>query len=258
MVVERFDPPPKEQERDPWYGVHVARYLWALDQLGAAGRVLDVSCGNGYGMGLMASNGFAVVGVDNDREAVVTARRHGPVVLADASRLPFRSSSFQRVTSFETIEHLADRRSFVEELGRVLSKGGVLLLSTPNARYTLPIDGRPRNPYHVHEYDPDELRTELSATFDVTDFLGQRLNARFRLSPFVDDQRRMPRSLRSILKLAAWRVLIRLPAAIADRASAVVLQQPVVPLPTDYVFTEEGRSEAPVVVVRANVRADDA
>src|SRR5256885_6716120 len=48
--------------------------------------------------------------------------------IADAARLPFRSSRFDVVTCLETIEHLADARSAASEMARVTRPGGLLLV----------------------------------------------------------------------------------------------------------------------------------
>ena len=152
------------------------------------------------------------------------------------------------MTSFETIEHLHDRARFVGEIRRVLAPGGVCVMSTPNANYTQPVDGTPRNPFHVHEYDPAEFRTELDPHFGDIELLGQSLSPRFAVSPFWDDQQRMPHALGPQAKLMTWRVLNRTPAAVRDRLSRALWGHQLIPSEHDYEFSATRVSDAPVLV----------
>src|SRR5687767_14928496 len=99
----------------PYWGEHVARYLFAL-QLVGTGTVLDIACGTGYGLALLKEKGNYVVGVDVDPEAAIQARAEcgdsACVLLGDGLCLPFADSSFDTVTSFETLEHLHERGRF--------------------------------------------------------------------------------------------------------------------------------------------------
>ena len=105
------------------------------------GRVLDVGCGWGYHLLLLGERGFDPVGIDIVQNDFPAARRIAEangirlrLVGADVSRLPFRSGSFDAVTSVETLEHVfrEDRRRAFDEVARVLVAGGRLSLSTPN------------------------------------------------------------------------------------------------------------------------------
>jgi len=46
--------------------------------------------------------------------------------------LPFKNGEFDLVCSYETIEHIYDFRTFFDELVRVLSSDGILILTCPN------------------------------------------------------------------------------------------------------------------------------
>lgn len=256
MAAPRLDVPVEDEAPHPdsaWWGIHAARYTFAARRL-AAGRILDVACGTGYGMGMLSVPGRDVVGADIELDALRTAKTIAPVVAADGAGLPFPSATFDAVTTFETLEHLEHRAAFLAEVERVLRPGGALILSTPNARYTRPVDGRPRNPFHVFEYTPEELDDEVRVRFDDVEMLGQQIHGRFRISPFWDDQQRMPRTARLRARLLVWRVLNKSPRTLRDAISRRLWGHPLYPGADDYTFTADGVPEAPVLVVTATRR----
>jgi SAM-dependent methyltransferase len=260
-AVERLDAPAGEEDPQPdsaWWGWHVARYAFAAGLVGGragGGTVLDIACGTGYGARLLGQRGGRrVVGADVDLPALAAARAAGPVAAADGARLPFRSGAFDAVVTMETIEHLKARAAFVGELARVLAPGGLLVLSTPNALHSRPVDGVPANPFHVHEYLPDELVEELAAGFDVDQLLGQDISDRFRISPFWDDQERLPRTAPAQARRLAWRVLNKLPAGARDAGSNALWGHPLFPGPGDYTFKPEAATTARTLVAVARRR----
>jgi SAM-dependent methyltransferase len=243
-----------EQRRreSPWWGVHVARYRFAIPHLLGC-SVLDIACGSGYGLPVLQKTARSVVGVDVDMDAARKARNAvgcGPevVVVADGCRLPFDNASFDVITSFETLEHLEARARFLGELRRVLTPKGLCIISTPNANHTLPVNGRPRNPHHVFEYSPSELVTELRNHFASIELFGQILDSRFVISPFLDEQERMPRTAQAQAKLLLWRVINKMPIGVRDHLSQAVWGHPLFPGDLDYQFTPAAVEVAPVLM----------
>jgi SAM-dependent methyltransferase len=235
----------------PWWGIHEARYRFALKYV-SGDKLLDVACGTGYGLPILLSAVKHAIGVDVDTQALVSAARelsglNGSLVLASGCHLPFPNDAFDAITSFETIEHLQDRSTFVAELARVLAPRGVCIFSTPNAIYTRPLNGRPRNPYHVYEYLPAEFRGLLTDHFDSVQLLGQRLRPSFAISPFWDDQQEL-HTARERFRLAMWRILNRLPRRARESLSQALWGHPFTPSFADYDFTASALDGAPVQV----------
>jgi len=246
--VERLDHDPTS----PWWGIHLARYMFA-SPYASNRRTLDIACGTGYGLPQLQARARCVVGVDLDDEAVRAARAElnsaaGGVLVADAGALPFKKKSFELITSFETLEHLKHRKEFLAELSRVMSRDGLCILSTPNADRTLPVNGTPRNPHHLHEYTPAELEKELRSCFAEVEMMGQTLDRRFIIPPFWDEQQQLPPSFRVQAQLLLWRVLNKLPSRLRDRLSLMVWGHPFLPSEADYRFSLSGVEEAPVLV----------
>ncbi|MGO9967844.1 MAG: methyltransferase domain-containing protein [Bryobacteraceae bacterium] len=149
---------------------HLARYTFAA-RLARGKRVLDLGCGAGYGTAELARYALSAIGADVAAEAVDFARDHyreSNLLFEQASctALPHPAASFDLVVAFEVIEHLENWRGFLCEARRVLAPNGQLVVSTPNRLYYTESRGPGgANPFHVHEFDFEEFRAELTAVF---------------------------------------------------------------------------------------------
>lgn len=134
--------------------------------------ILEVGCGYGWGANQLSRNGF-VVATDVDTKSIEIAKRRYrknkrlKFKLADSLNLPFKSSTFDAVIAIEIIEHLENVNKFLKETRRVLKKGGILSIATPNREHFgvklrrklgLPLF---QNPYHKKEYLKGELKELL-------------------------------------------------------------------------------------------------
>ena len=158
---------------------HIARYRFA-EGLAGGRAVLDAGCGVGYGSEILARKAAKVYAVDLAADAVAAGARDYPgvrFVQGSCTTLPFREASLDVVVAFEVIEHLEDWRGLLAESRRVLRPNGQLLVSTPNRLYYSEARSEP-NPFHVHEFDYAEFRSELEAIFPhTTIFLENHTNA---------------------------------------------------------------------------------
>lgn len=124
------------------------------------GPVLELACGRGEFLELLAAAGVAAEGVDVDEGMVQAARAAGLAVqLGDAhDDLQRRESgSLQGVFSAHFVEHLQPDalEAVIAESARVLAPGGVFVAATPNAA-CLSVSGYDfwKDPTHVRFYDP--------------------------------------------------------------------------------------------------------
>ncbi|TAJ43856.1 class I SAM-dependent methyltransferase [Methanofollis fontis] len=103
-------------------------------------RVLEIGCGNGKTLGLLASMGAEVTAFDISPAAVALARTSVPgcrrLLVADARTLPFRDMVFDTVVAFHILGHMdrRERRQCAVEWSRVLSPGGCLHLRVFSVR----------------------------------------------------------------------------------------------------------------------------
>jgi len=139
--------------RDGWDGVtwvrdydELRRRDLAVFSLGdVRGRtVLDVACGDGLYMIVLAKMGGLVSGQDISSRAIEEARRNlarhgldGRLEVGDAVNLRFEENTFDAVLSADFVEHITEdeKAAFFAEAFRVLKPGGVFVIKTPNLSY---------------------------------------------------------------------------------------------------------------------------
>lgn len=94
-------------------------------------KILDAGCGTGL---ILRKLPKGTIGIDISPRNIKRAKKHAPyakLILADIENLPFGKGVFTTVISTEVIEHQPDPRPTINELKRVLKKGGVLIGSVP-------------------------------------------------------------------------------------------------------------------------------
>lgn len=114
-----------------------AKRLRTLKHHSTVGCLLDVGCGEGFFLAAAQRAGWTVTGCDFLPEGVArTTALIGTdrVSQADACDLPFPDGSFDVVTLWDVLEHLANPDAAIAEARRVLRPGGLLAFSTPNTR----------------------------------------------------------------------------------------------------------------------------
>jgi SAM-dependent methyltransferase len=184
MAFERIEPGTVGWEA--YYANHIHRYMFAADILKRSGKrkVQDAACGVGYGAHWLAAHATAeVVAVDRDQRAleIATAKFFHPAVryvqddcqeMTEADK----HSPFEAVVSFETIEHLPRPADFLVRCRQLLSRGGVLIISTPNRQLRNP-NGAPEWEYHEQEFTaPEFLELLDKAGFRQVALHGQGLS----------------------------------------------------------------------------------
>lgn len=177
-IVERIIPGAVPIEVYLW---HIGRYIFASKFISPEDIILDVACGVGYGVYLLAMKGTRkVIGIDISKDAIDYAKRsyqnasnNVEFLVGDATNMPINSSEIDTLISFETIEHLKDPDTFLMECRRVLKDNGTLILSTPNKYASL--KKYVENPYHLNELFIEEIIDKvISLEFEITGIYGQR------------------------------------------------------------------------------------
>jgi len=99
------------------------------------GRVLDVGAGHGGTSLVLAHEGFSVTAIDLKLPGLQKLKGKGSKIRVCAMRaqdLGFRDESFDAVILQDLLEHTPDPEKTIAEMSRVLKKGGIFYMSTPN------------------------------------------------------------------------------------------------------------------------------
>lgn len=133
-----------------------------------SGDVLEIGTGMGYGIEVVAPAAARFVTVDKSVPVLQTPLP-GNTEFRRMSVPPidFPDESFDCIISFQVIEHIRRDEEFVREVSRVLRKGGLFVVSTPNAPMSLT-----RNPWHVREYTAAQLTRLLRGSFSEVECRG--------------------------------------------------------------------------------------
>ncbi len=164
--------------------LHVSRYVWAAQRfVQPEHHVLDFGCGTGFGVALLSPRCADVVGIDLDPDVVGLAERFH---LANAQFLCANACApnlgaalgidgLDVVLSMETIEHLEDYFTYVENAVSMMKHTGTFVVGTPNRTmtYNRYENRRHMDPSHVQEFTARSLERTLAAYFDHVEMLYQ-------------------------------------------------------------------------------------
>jgi ubiquinone/menaquinone biosynthesis C-methylase UbiE len=135
MNTAEFDRMFEVEETHWWYRARRSLVRAALDRYADDGRrlkTLDLACATGMSFRFL-SDRCDVRGIDISEETIRLCARRGidRIVRGDALALPFAASSFDLVLALDAFEHFQDDVQAMAEVYRVLSPGGLLIVTVP-------------------------------------------------------------------------------------------------------------------------------
>ena len=135
------------------------------------GDVLEIGCGEGRGIELLAPMAKSYTAIDKIQEVIdVLSERHPNVRFIQSTIPPIsnlQDNSYDVIVSFQVIEHIKKDRAYLKEIHRLLKPGGKAIITTPNREKSLS-----RNPWHIREYRADELTLIVKEIFDKVEMKG--------------------------------------------------------------------------------------
>jgi ubiquinone/menaquinone biosynthesis C-methylase UbiE len=181
-------------------------YIVAKDFV--SGNLLEIGCGEGRGVHVLGPLVKHYHGLDKIGEILDRLKDKFPEFTFEQANIPpldsLKDNSFDSLVSFQVIEHIEDDKQYLEEIYRVLKPGGTALISTPNIRFSLT-----RNPWHIREYTPSQLKALCISIFDKVETMGIGGNAKVWDYYAANKQ--------SVRKITRWDILnlqYRLPAGL--------------------------------------------
>lgn len=184
-----------------------------LDQLGGAGRVLDVGCSVGHFLLRAQARGYEVEGLEIEPEALAAARAAGLTVHeATLEEKQYPDASFDVVALLGLIEHVPNPRGLLREVHRILRPGGAVVFNgVPNVESLMVMVLREeartfngRN--HLGYYSPRTLQYVLDAEHFALSWLETYVagldavvNCGMFMPPFGDVPEALPEPIKALL-----------------------------------------------------------
>ena len=149
------------------------RLLFAYEEAAklTGGNILDLGCGEGRGLKLLLETCQNYTAFDQNEIVLNRLRSEYPQHNFRHQSVPpfagMADNAFDFVVTFQVIEHINNDELFVDEILRVLKPGGTAIISTPNIKMSLT-----RNPWHVREYNKEQMYEILDRGFSKIDIRG--------------------------------------------------------------------------------------
>lgn len=157
----------------PHFGARLrAFYLGRfLNEIKLDSLVLDAGCGIGLNSFLAARKKLKIIGIDNDKEKISSAKQmlaqtlypNTQFKLANILKLSDYKKTFDCVICFEVLEHIQNDDKAFHEISKVLKKGGILFLSIPGVGKISLLNQQSK--HHVREgYTLNKLKEKLTTS----------------------------------------------------------------------------------------------
>ena len=162
--------------------ITIKRYnelLNTFEEFRKTNKILDVGCGIGYFLEVAKERGWDVYGTEYTDEAIQICSSKGiNMQKGILSSRNYQNEEFDIITSFEVIEHINNPIDELTNFYKVLRKGGLVYITTPNfnslLRYRLKSEYNVIcYPEHLSYYTPKTLKK----LFTCVDFKTKKIES---------------------------------------------------------------------------------
>lgn len=121
------------EENSFWYRHRGNCIIEAINQYPPRGAIFDVGGGNGVVAKAIEEKGYETVLVEPGETGAGNAQKRGltHIVRSTLEEAGFRAGTLPAVGLFDVLEHIRDRRDFLETVYRLLEPGGKLYITVP-------------------------------------------------------------------------------------------------------------------------------
>ena len=114
--------------------VYFKKHYYRIPFWHERGRALDLGCGNGAYLLLLKKIGWDAVGVDiSDNVAKEVKEAKITIHTGELKELRLKTGSFNLITMWHVLEHLPKPLQILQEINRLLTDNGCLLIEIPNS-----------------------------------------------------------------------------------------------------------------------------
>lgn len=132
-LIKHYNSYPREVIISPFTIKRYNELLNNFEKYRKKGKILDVGCGVGSFLLEAKKRGWDVYGSEYTDEAIRKCEAEG-IKMNKGKLNPswFLAEEFDIITSFEVIEHINYPKAEIQNMHRLLRKGGLLYITTPN------------------------------------------------------------------------------------------------------------------------------
>lgn len=105
-------------------------------------KILEIGCGRGFYLKTLIDvlPDLGITGIDLNKKYLSVAKKfidneEVKLINADATNLPLKNETFDRIIATEILEHIPDDQKAISEMFRVLKPGGIAMITVPNKNY---------------------------------------------------------------------------------------------------------------------------
>jgi SAM-dependent methyltransferase len=129
---------------------------------------LDMGCGTGSNLKALTSADLHPIGLDRSIYALtlVRTKKEFPLLAGDLNNLAIKTKSVGLIIAMDILEHLEDDRKGIIESYRILTEGGILILTVPAFQFLWGIQDIVTG--HKRRYSRKEITEKLEGVgFDI-------------------------------------------------------------------------------------------
>jgi SAM-dependent methyltransferase len=122
---------------------------------------LDIGCGAGSNLKVLSSTGINAIGLDRSIYALSLIPKKSKISLlnGDLNKLPVRSNTIGLIIAMDILEHLDDDANGISEFYRILSNGGMLIVTVPAFKFLWGVQDEVTG--HKRRYLREEITNKL-------------------------------------------------------------------------------------------------